>query len=286
MHRQFSHSLIFIPLGGLIVSLILWIFYRRYPFRWIYLAATLGYGTHALLDAFTSYGTLLFWPWTDRRIFWDILPILDPLFTFLLFLGFIFSLRRHSAKPALAGLLAVTLFTLVAAYQHHRGLDLQRHLVQSRGHILTRERVMPTVGNLLVWRSLYESSGRFYADALRLPPWGKENFWEGESKKKLNREEIHPKIPPGSRLDRDLNRFQWFADDYLIWMDRDLGVVGDVRFGSGVADLQPFWGIRADFSAPQKAVQKIRFRFSPGKALEELGEMIWGSWPGHEPRDI
>ena len=66
-HRQFTHSLIFIPVGSLIVAGALYpIMQNALNFKTVYLASALGYLTHGLLDACTSYGTLLFWPFSDR----------------------------------------------------------------------------------------------------------------------------------------------------------------------------------------------------------------------------
>ena len=58
-HRQFTHSLFFIPLGGLIAATILYCLIGRrlrlsFPRTLLY--CTLGYGTHGLLDYATSYG--------------------------------------------------------------------------------------------------------------------------------------------------------------------------------------------------------------------------------------
>jgi inner membrane protein len=283
LHRSFSHSLIFIPLGGLICAAILWIFYRRrYAFRWIYLAATLGYGTHGLLDAFTSYGTQLFWPFSHERVSWDLLPVVDPIFTLMLLLGFIFSLQRHAARPAALALCAVALYTLTAGYLHHRGLEAQRALAATRGQSLTRGRVMPTLGNIVVWRSLYESSGRFYADALRVSPWGEIRFWSGDSEEKFRRED-EPGIPPGSRLGQDLDRLRWFADDYLVLLNQESGMIGDVRFSAEVSDLLPLWGGRANWSMPGQGLQRLRFRRPWGSSLEKLWEQLLLRSPGSRP---
>src|SRR5215471_15616165 len=59
-HRNFTHSLIFIPIGGLISALpFLWMKRFKDQKRNVILAAIIGYATHGLLDAFTSYGTQL-----------------------------------------------------------------------------------------------------------------------------------------------------------------------------------------------------------------------------------
>ena len=81
-HRQFTHSLIFIPFGSLIVSLLVFPLVKRsMSFKNVYIASLLGYATHGLLDACTSYGTLLFWPFSNERITWNNISIIDPLFT-------------------------------------------------------------------------------------------------------------------------------------------------------------------------------------------------------------
>ena len=83
-HRQFTHSLIFIPLGGLVAAGLLHLLLgrrHRLPFSRSFLFCTLGYGTHGLLDFATSYGTMLFWPFSEERYAAGIVSIVDPLFT-------------------------------------------------------------------------------------------------------------------------------------------------------------------------------------------------------------
>ena len=81
-HRQFTHSLIFIPVGGFLCSVLIIgltsVFFRSQvmPFKQIYLFCTLGYGTHALLDACTTYGTQLLWPFSDQRFAWNTIRLL------------------------------------------------------------------------------------------------------------------------------------------------------------------------------------------------------------------
>ena len=56
-HRQFTHSLIFIPIGGLIcASFFYYLFLRKkdITFKQAYIYSTLGYATHGLLDSFTT----------------------------------------------------------------------------------------------------------------------------------------------------------------------------------------------------------------------------------------
>lgn len=83
VHRSFSHSLFVLPLLG---WLIWWLFKRRgkrvaeSPARWFW-AIQLALVTHPLLDAFTVYGTQLFWPLHTPPVMISSLFIIDPLYT-------------------------------------------------------------------------------------------------------------------------------------------------------------------------------------------------------------
>ena len=72
-HRQFTHSLFFIPFGALMVTFFLYPLFRKtMSLKTVYLASFLGYATHGLIDACTSYGTLLFWPFSNERVTWNL----------------------------------------------------------------------------------------------------------------------------------------------------------------------------------------------------------------------
>ena len=101
-HRQFTHSLIFVPIGALIVALCLWPFLKRslQP-KELLTACFLGYLSHGLLDACTTYGTQLLWPFTDDRVAWNVISIVDPLFTLPLLITVVLGVRakRVNAWP-------------------------------------------------------------------------------------------------------------------------------------------------------------------------------------------
>ena len=57
-HRHFSHSLLFIPVGALIVTLLLWPWLRKQlSLGRVYAFSLAGIASSGLLDACTSYGT-------------------------------------------------------------------------------------------------------------------------------------------------------------------------------------------------------------------------------------
>ena len=122
-HRQFTHSLIFIPVGGLICSLI---FFYTIPkkfglsFKEIYFFATIGYGTHGLVDALTSYGTQLFWPFTDQRISFNLISVIDPLFTVPIIFLLIISIFKKNKFFVLLAIVWIFLYLLLSSIQKNR----------------------------------------------------------------------------------------------------------------------------------------------------------------------
>ena len=68
LHRQFTHALVFAPFGAALCALAARPAARhRLTFRETYLACLAGFASHGLLDACTSYGTQLLWPFADVR---------------------------------------------------------------------------------------------------------------------------------------------------------------------------------------------------------------------------
>ena len=100
-HRGFTHSLAFAPVGAAIVGG-LWLMRPawRSP-RWItlWLCCLIGYVSHAVLDAATTYGTQLLWPFSSHRTGWDVIAIIDPVFTCTLLIGLTWSLLRNNLTP-------------------------------------------------------------------------------------------------------------------------------------------------------------------------------------------
>ena len=137
-HRQFTHSLFFIPIGGLICALVFYSLFcrkRGITFKQTYLWSVLGYATHGLLDSCTTYGTQLLWPFSDMRIAWNTISIIDPLYTLplLLFVGLaVWKKKRTFAVVALLWLVG---YSALGVMQRERAQVLGLQLAQSRGHV-------------------------------------------------------------------------------------------------------------------------------------------------------
>jgi inner membrane protein len=181
-HRHLTHSLLFIPVGGAVAALPFLLAARwRRQWKLVLAATTIGCATHGLLDLCTAYGTYLLWPLIDRRLALDIISIIDPVFTVALLICVLWAVITRQGRPALLGLAVGLAYLGLGAVQHVRVAAVQRRLAVERQHEFQRGRVMPTLANLIVWRSVYEADGRLHADAVRASLFGSATVREGES---------------------------------------------------------------------------------------------------------
>lgn len=282
-HRQFTHALAFIPVGGAVAAFP-WLLRARGRARWkaVLAAATLGYATHGLLDAFTTYGTQLWWPFSSARVAWNWISIVDPVFTLALLVGVVWAARRHSRAPAAVALAFALLYLGMGGVQRARALDAQRQIAAARGHPWARGEVFPTLGNQLVWRSLYQSGDSLYADRIRVS-WAGGRQWTGGSRVALQREaDLPAQLRADPRVVRDFRRFHRFSAGWVARAPREPAVFGDVRYSLRTDAFVPVWGVRfhPGRAVPTDWVNRTRDR---SLNLRALWAEIVGSSPDYRP---
>ncbi|MDH3632580.1 MAG: metal-dependent hydrolase [Gammaproteobacteria bacterium] len=249
-HRHFTHSLIFIPIGALIIASILWLLLRkRIGFKSVYFYALLGYGTSGLLDACTSYGTHLLWPFSDERIAWSIIAIIDPVFTLVLLIALILGFRYYKPGSARVGLTLAGAYLLLGLWQHQNALESARELAAQRGHDVQRILVKPTLANLILWRSVYRSGDVFYVDAIRIGP-GTIRSYPGSTARMFVPERDLPKLPRDSVLARDIERFYRLSNDFVVPDPVRDNVLIDIRYSMLPTSVTPMWGIEFNLASP------------------------------------
>jgi inner membrane protein len=275
-HRHFTHSLIFIPIGALIATLLVWPFLRsRLPFRRLYLFAFLGYALAGIVDACTSYGTHLLWPFTDARTAWSVIAVVDPMFTALLAVPVVAGIV--SRRPA-AGRVALAIavgYISIGVLQHQRALGETHALAHGRGHEPVLATVKPTMGNLLLWRSIYVADGVVHVDAVRAGLLSGVSHYAGQSAALIRPEEVRS-LPAGSRMQRDIARFAYFSDHLLTLHPEDGHVIGDARYAMLPTSLTPLWAVRIDPAAPERHVEFLVDRTLTAAQRRHLLDMLRG----------
>lgn len=230
-HRGFSHSVFVL---SALAAILAWAIHRRrpdapYSVQRLFLTLWLVLVTHPLLDAFTIYGTQLFWPLSWTPASWSAVFIVDPVYTLPLLAVVVFAaIKGLSSRNirllscALAFTTAYLFFGLVAG-QHAQ--QRVRTALQAQGVEISQLRAVPTPYNTLVWRTLAKTPDGHYIEAVSgvfdsgPPEWVRHSLG-------LELASVLKSAPLHQRL-------RWFTDDWLRYdlIDGSL-VVSDLRMGT------------------------------------------------------
>lgn len=271
-HRHFTHSLLFIPVGALVAAFIVWLILRcRSSFKEIYFFSFLGYATHGLLDACTSYGTRLLLPFSYERIAWDNIAIIDPFFTLPLLVAMIWTLKTKNIRIVRVVLVLCLSYLLLGIVQRERAIHVAEKIAESRGHQATDIQAKPTIGQLILWKTIYTANDHYYVNAVRLslPPFFETQAYEGENAPKLDIEKYYSALDKNSVLYKDILRFADFSSNMVILKPDDTLVIGDARYSLLPNQIKPLWGIHVD---PTKSDEHAVF-----SSFRTVGERDWST---------
>jgi inner membrane protein len=281
MHRGFTHALPFVPIGGAVVAALWWLRpAERARARWLalWVCAMLAYASHTLLDAATSYGTQLWWPFSRERTGWDLISIVDPVFTLALGVGLVWALRRQRLAGVAAGLSVAGLYLVAGGIQHARATTAQRELAAARGHHIERGEMMPTLGNQLVWRGLYVHAGRIYSDRIRVGWFSAPSVREGWSLPIVTAADLSP-AERARNARRSFERFTWFSEGWVARSPSDPAVIADMRYSLSAEAFDPIWGIR--FTPPTEPTEVVWIDRSRARRIS--GTEWWREVAGRAP---
>jgi len=188
IHRGISHSLLMVPVLSLPVAIIWWWFRSRGgrtnganpaanrappSFGILYACVFAALLTAPLLDWCTSYGTQLLAPLTDARYALDAIPIIDIIFTPLVFLTLLtcYAVRKlRRARPARTPLLIAWIgFALALGYiaggraMHDWAVAKGRRSAAVYGEDIVRIDAYPALGTIFLWRTVVETTNRWIA---------------------------------------------------------------------------------------------------------------------------
>lgn len=163
-HRGITHSFI----GGAIMALLLAaIFYRFSTYKHYWRLAGLcylGILVHIVTDLCTSYGTRVFLPFSDQRIAWDTLFIIDVFVSGIIIGGIVLAYRfkPHSIRIGRTALVLLASYVLLAAASHQVALARLRRHVEREGLSAIKLAAFPMPFGPLYWSGVVATEDATY----------------------------------------------------------------------------------------------------------------------------
>ncbi len=152
LHRGISHGFAGIAVTSLLIALLLYRFGKWKDLKKLYLLALLGQLSHVALDLLNSYGTQIFQPFSDARVSFDLLFVVDLVFTGIIVAGLLLSRRR--AAPARAAIVGLCVYLGFATVLHFRAEDAVRTAAEMQGVRVVSASALPRLAEVDVGTGL------------------------------------------------------------------------------------------------------------------------------------
>ncbi|MBN32105.1 MAG: hypothetical protein CL845_08995 [Crocinitomicaceae bacterium] len=232
-----------------------------------------GFFTHILLDCFTTYGTQVLAPFSDLRVAWGTISVVDPIYTvpFLICLLVAACFGRNDGRRRWwngAGLALSSLYLALTVWNQARVEATLKQTLSGQGIVYTSLCITPTIFNNILWNAVVDADDEFLLAQYSIY------------------DEILPSfhsIPKGYELlhnletDETLAVLRWFSAGYFNAVIREDGQLqlNDLRFGT--------------FSGKATNPDDYVFRFN----LDDRGpdapygfEQAQGGPPDNKPEDM
>ncbi|WP_231567314.1 metal-dependent hydrolase [Lacinutrix sp. Hel_I_90] len=216
-HRGFMHSILFSVLGAFLFG---WLVYKLYNSgkrqetttlkEWI-LLFFLALFTHPILDCFTPYGTQLFAPFSNYRVAFNNIAVLDPLYTFpfLICMLVLMCYRRTATKRKRLLRLGIGISSayllLTIGNKYYVDSVFEKSLTENSIEY-TRYSAQPTLLNNILWYGIAETKTEYHIAFYSLL----------DAEPRFSEWQKIPKTRSISKVEfQDMRDLAWFSKDYF-----------------------------------------------------------------------
>lgn len=223
---------------GAIVYLLFWKFYVKNEadavnadykdWYWLFFLSII---THPMLDCCTAYGTQIFQPFSDFRVAFNNISVVDPIYTlpFLICVIVTSMLLRNSPKRRVFNYLGIGLssvYLLFTFYNKSKVNTVFENALAEQGFEYDRYMTAPTILNNVLWHCIAEGDSVFYQglyslrdEEPRIAVW--------------NQFPKNHDLLKGFEEDHAIKTLQWFSKEYYNVIRREDGrlQLNDLRFG-------------------------------------------------------
>ena len=175
------------------------------------------------------------------------------------------------------GLIFLFFYLLLGLYQKIRVVEYLHTVAKDRGHTPSRILTRPTIGNLVLWKGLYEYNGHYYPDAYRIGFFSSRKFFPGEKIVKFNIKKKFPHLKNDTVLYKDIQRFSYFSNGYIVLHPQYPHFIADMRYTLLPHKLDFLWGIKIDLESPQNHAQYLDLDSYTPQKKQLFFKMLWSS---------
>lgn len=233
-HRGFMHSILFSIVAAFLLG---WAFYKLYNTGkrlyqttqrdWVLLFFWSLF-THPILDCFTPYGTQLFSPFSNYRVAFNNIAVVDVFYTlpFLICLIVVMCYKRQHVKRRLwlkRGIIISSVYMLLTvANKFYIDSIFKTSVPEDKWHY-SRHFLQPSLFSNFLWYGIAESKEAYIIGYYSL----------FDAKKKFSNLKEHPKqLDLSSEQYNDIEQLAWFSNHYytIYKMDDNTYKYNDMRY--------------------------------------------------------
>jgi inner membrane protein len=215
-HRGFMHSILFSVVGAIVFGWLVYILYNKGKRKctttikdWMLLFFWALF-THPILDAFTPYGTQLFAPFSDYRVAFNNISVVDPLYTlpFLISLIVLLFYKRTSKKRKLLlniGMGISSVYMVFTLFNKVTVDSIFEKSLKDNRILYKRFQIQPTIFNNVLWYGVAETRSFYYLGFYSL-------LDDEKTFKNWVKIEKQQSIIP--MQDKNLATLAWFSNNY------------------------------------------------------------------------
>jgi len=289
-HRGLSHSIIIMIFAALLFG---WLLAKLHKSKgvmqkqatWFVFITWL---THVLIDAFTSYGTQVFEPFSSYRVAFNNISIIDISFTIPMLFGLLavmFFDKESKIREWIGGVTALWLcFYVIASLiiKHQAKIYFEEQLLVN-GINPTRTMTAPTISNIFLWRMVAETNEHYHI-----------GYWSlfDDSDRPLKLETLAKGHDYLEKFDQfqETNTLKWFANNWhmIVPENKNSNTVLfiDLRFTEMVTADKKYpifvWRLKTDANDLQHldfSPVSYRDQAPPKETVQYLWQRIIGSAP-------
>lgn len=232
-HRGFMHSIPFAVIGAFLFGyLTFWLYdtgkrkntTTQKDWVWLYF---LSIFTHPLLDSFTPYGTQLFLPFSDYRVAFNTIAVVDPLYTipFLISLIILMFFKRTNPRRIWwlkTGVYLSSLYLLLTIINKIYIDSIFKNALSKAKIEYKRYSAQPTIFNNILWYAIAETDKDYKVTFYSLLDTHKPTSF-------ISLPKNHNLLPMHNP---DLEKLEWFSNDFYNLQKTDSSFIryNDLRY--------------------------------------------------------